>query len=306
MKKPIVIFGCRHNTLDFIKSIDKSKFDIKLIVSISPSVAKKNNVSGYCNLKKIRDIRSKIIFSNKYNLRNNLIEFFAKNKHYLGFSIGWQRIIPNQILNSFSKGIFGMHSAYIPLPSGKGRSPIIWTIIKGRKDLYVQIFKYVANFDEGPLIYREKIKIFDYEDIDVIQKKLSLIFSSFVNKYNFNKISFLKKKKINKLVSFPKRDQNSGKIILKNHNAHSFCNFVRAQTKPYPCAFIAYENLKFKIFEANIFVNDRKINLDKNLKFHIFYDRTFIFRLKKKYVYVKKHNISSKFLKNEIFNKIFI
>ena len=194
-RKSVVIFGCRDNTLNFINSIDKSKFKIDLIISISPSVARRNKVSGYCNLKEIKGIGSKVVFSSKYSLQNNLIKFFNKKKSDLGFSIGWQRIIPNQILGSFRKGIFGMHSAYLPLPSGKGRSPIIWTIIKGRKDLYVQIFKYVANFDEGPLIYREKIKIFNYEDIDVIQKKLSLIFSSFVNKYNFNNISFLKKKK---------------------------------------------------------------------------------------------------------------
>jgi methionyl-tRNA formyltransferase len=306
MKKPIVIFGCRYNTLDFIKSLNKSKFDIKLIISISPSVAKKNNVSGYCNLKKITEIKSKVIHSSKYNLQNDLIEFFKKKKYFLGFSIGWQRIIPDQILNSFRAGVLGMHCSYLPLPSGKGRSPIIWSIIKGHEKLYVQIFKYVKDFDEGPLVYREKIKILKYEDIDVIQKKLSLIFSSFANEYNFDAIKFLKKKKQNKLVYFPKRDQNSGKIYLSNYEARSFCDFVRAQAKPYPCAFISYKNFKFKIYEANIFMNDKKIQLNKNIKFHIFSDNTFIFRLKNEYVYVKRHNIKNKFMNNEIFNKIFI
>ena len=190
MKKPIVIFGCRYNTLDFIKSLNESKFDIRLIVSISPSVAKKNNVSGYCDLKKIRGIKSKVIYSSKYNLQNKLIEFFEKKKHYLGFSIGWQRIIPNQILNSFKAGIFGMHCSHLALPSGKGRSPIIWSIIKGHEKLYVQIFKYSKDFDEGPLVYREKIKILKHEDIEVIQKKLSLIFSSFAMSITLMQLNF--------------------------------------------------------------------------------------------------------------------
>ena len=306
VKKSLVIFGCRNNTLDFINALNKSKFKIDLIVSISPSVAKKNKVSGYFNLKNIKNIKAKVVFSDKYNLKNNLRYFFEKKNYDIGISIGWQRIIPDEILNSFNKGIYGMHCSYVPLPSGKGRSPIIWTIIKGYNHMYVQIFKYVNEFDSGPLIFRKKLKIFKYEDIDVLQKKLSIIFSSFVNKFNFDKIEYLKRKKINSIISFPKRNQNSGLIILKKHNAKSFCNFVRAQTYPYPCAFIAYKNIKFKILEAQIFKDDKQIYIDKDLKFHIFYDRTFIFRLKKDYVYVKKHNINKKYLKHEIFNKIFI
>ena len=47
-----IIFGCRFNTLDFISSIDKSKYYLEKIVTISQKTAKKNKVSGYCNLSK--------------------------------------------------------------------------------------------------------------------------------------------------------------------------------------------------------------------------------------------------------------
>ena len=48
-KKSLIIFGCRSNTLNFINSLDLKKFNIKYIVTIPPSVAKRNKVSGYIN-----------------------------------------------------------------------------------------------------------------------------------------------------------------------------------------------------------------------------------------------------------------
>jgi UDP-4-amino-4-deoxy-L-arabinose formyltransferase/UDP-glucuronic acid dehydrogenase (UDP-4-keto-hexauronic acid decarboxylating) len=305
-KTSIIIFGCRSNTLDFINSLDQKKYIIKSIISISPITAKKNRVSGYINLKNFKKIKSKVIISKKYNLQNSLINYFEKNNCELGISIGWQRIIPEKILKSFQKGVYGMHCSYLKLPRGKGRSPIIWTIIKGYKHLFLHIFKYVSKFDEGPIIFREKIKIYDYENIHDIQKKLSLIFSNFINNLNLKKLKYAKKIKTSRNISFLKRDENSGLVILKNHNAFSFCNFVRAQTDPYPCAYILYKKIKFRIVEAHTFIEKEKNLIRKNLKYYIFNDKTFIFKLKNQYVYVKKHKINKKYLKNEIFDKIFV
>ena len=305
-KKSLIIFGCRSNTLNFINSLDLKKFNIKYIVTIPPSVAKRNKVSGYINLKTIKKIKPKVIFSNKYNLKNNFFKYFKKNKSEFGVSIGWQRIIPQKILNTFKKGVFGMHCSYLQLPNGKGRSPITWSIIKGYDYLYVQIFKYTSDYDEGPIIFKKKINIFNYESIDDIQKKLSLVFSDFINSLDLRKIKFLKNKKIHNKKVFKKRDENSGLIILKNHTPLSVCNFIRSQSDPYPCAYFLYKKNKLKISHAQIFNNKEDYLINKNLKFYIFSDNTFIFKIKNQYVYVKKHKIKKNFLTNEIFTKIFV
>jgi methionyl-tRNA formyltransferase len=308
MKKySVIIFGCRTNTLELLKSLDKNKFLIKKIITISSSTAKKNNVSGYFNLKKKKEFKSKTIVSKKYNLKDkSILKFFKNNKNYLGISIGWQRIIPNEILESFSFGILGMHCSYLDLPNGKGRSPVIWSMLKGFAYLKVHIFKYISKFDEGPLVYKKKINILQFENIDDIQKKLALIFSNFLNNENFHKIKKKNFKNNIKNITFKKRDEDSGKIILKNHSCKSFCNFVNAQTNPYPGAYFLINGLKFKVYQALPFHHDNDFILNKKMKYHIFSDKSFIFRLKNKYVYIKKHGIKKNFLNNEFFNKIFV
>ena len=73
MKKiNLVIFGCRDNTLEFIKTLDKSKYIIKKIVTINYNCAKKNNVSGYKKLNNSTNSKN-LLTSRKYNLSDKKI-----------------------------------------------------------------------------------------------------------------------------------------------------------------------------------------------------------------------------------------
>ena len=138
-----------------------------------------------------------------------------------------------------------------------------------------------------------------------IQKKLALFFTSYLNNFKINKkIKFKIKRKNKKLIEFKKRNEYSGQIILGNHCGKSFCDFVRAQSHPYPGAYFLYGKKKFIIDDAKIFYIEGKLKL-LNKRFHIFQDKTFIFKLKNKYIFVSKHRIKDKNLKNEYFNKIF-
>ena len=309
MKKiNLVIFGCRDNTLEFIKNIDKSKYIIKKIVTINYNCAKKNNVSGYKKLNNSTNSKN-LLTSRKYNLSDKkIINFFKKKNFDIGISIGWQRIIPKTILSRFRHGIFGMHCSYLRLPNGKGRSPINWSVINGYNYLYAQIFKYTDKYDEGPIIYSEKIGINQFENISEIQKKLALFFSSFMNlKYKLSdKIKIAKPRNIKtKNVEFRKRNKDSGLINLTQYSAKSLCDFVRAQSYPYPGAFFLLNKKKFIIDECKIFHTEGKFKLIRK-KYHIFDDGTILFKLKKDYILITKHRIKKKYLKDEHFNKIFL
>jgi len=309
MKKiNLVIFGCRDNTLEFIKTIDKNKYLIKKIVTINLDCAKKNNVSGYKNLNNLTNSKN-LLISRKYNLSDLKITNFFKKKNFdIGISIGWQRIIPKTILSRFKYGVFGMHCSYLRLPNGKGRSPINWSVIQGYDYLYAQIFKYTDKYDDGPIIYSEKIAINQFENISEIQKKLALFFSSFLSlKYKLNnKIKCTKVRNIKKKnVEFLKRNEDSGLINLKKHSSKSLCDFVRAQSYPYPGAFFLLNKKKFIIDECKIFHNEGKFKLIRK-NYHIFDDDTILFKLKKDYILTTKHRIKKKYLKDEYLNKIFL
>ena len=56
--------------------------------------------------------------------------------------MGWQRLIPDNILSSTKIGIFGMHGSSEGLPKGRGRSPLNWSLILNYKYFSTSLIKY--------------------------------------------------------------------------------------------------------------------------------------------------------------------
>ena len=292
-----VIFGCRFNTYEFITSLDKSRYNIEKIITISKKVSKINKVSGYFDLSKLpKNLSKKIVLSKNYSIRlNKLNILISKNKYDLGFSVGWQRIIPTEILNKFKYGVYGMHCSKYKLPNGRGRSPINWSLIEGSTFLYCNIFKYNKNIDDGDLVYSEKIYFSDSEDINTIQQKLCYVFSNFVN-HNKNFFKFKKKqKKIKKIVYFKKRSEEDGLINLSKFNAEKLHNFIRAQTKPYPGAYIIHKNKQYRLFKSNYFKYKMNKKFERKIV-KIYLDGSFLIYLKNYLIHILDHEIPIKVL----------
>ena len=117
----ITLFGCKNTTLEFIEHLNKLGFKISLI-TISPFLGKRNKVAGYLDLTKYKDKLSNIFIADKYSLNSDYCKkyFNDQNKNFsLGFAIGWQRLIPDYVLNSFTLGVFGMHGSSQNYPLGK-------------------------------------------------------------------------------------------------------------------------------------------------------------------------------------------
>ena len=49
--KRIVVFGCKHTTLDLITGLLRSGINIDYCVTLTPDLAKKESVSGYYDLR---------------------------------------------------------------------------------------------------------------------------------------------------------------------------------------------------------------------------------------------------------------
>ena len=148
----IFLFGCKDTTLHISKLFHKKGVLINLI-TISPSKGLEQKVAGYQDLTKHKEFFKDIYIAKKYNLSDeNDIEYFKNLNPSLGFAIGWQRLIPENILNCFSCGIFGMHGSAQDLPFGRGRSPMNWSLIEGRKWFYTNLFRYSSGIDNGEIV----------------------------------------------------------------------------------------------------------------------------------------------------------
>ena len=305
-KIKIAVFGCRHNTRDFIETLIKHGIEISLLVTIDNNAAEKNQVSGYSDMSSMSEIKN-IYVTNNYNLSDlNTSDLNLFTDFDIGLCIGWQRIIPKNILDKFSQGVFGMHATQFHLPYGKGRSPINWGIIHNAKSLYANIFKYDEYVDNGLIFSSKQIHLNLLDDINTTQQKLSLVFCdeviNLINSFKNNNVMLKKQDGDKGEYFYPKRTEDDGKINF-NDNMNNIVNFVRAQTKPYPGAYILTSHNRYKVWKiipCELYL-ENIVNKPKNGQIiKHFLDGNIVISCNNGYVMLTDHDVPSKLSKDEV------
>ncbi|OIM99454.1 hypothetical protein BFR57_02495 [Idiomarina sp. MD25a] len=252
MNVDFVVFGTRHNTQDFVKRCQNAGIRVDLIVSIEGDVASKNNVPSYSTFSEVKGVPVYMASSYKLDSARDRA-FLSQLEAKFGASIGWQRIIPDYVLERVEHGVFGMHCSPKPLPYGKGRSPLNWSIINGETNLFANIFKYRTEVDDGEILASPSLRIEPQDTINTLQLKAQLIFSQvMIDNYN-NILNGNLELKANSVhfqeTFFDKRTEADGCVDWSN-SMQAISNFVRAQTTPYPGAFSFLKGDKVKLLEV--------------------------------------------------------
>ena len=253
MKYKVVVFGAKLSTSYLI---NKFKDDIDLVVTVndnkSYNIAGKGDVIGTAN-----DNNIECYSTDDYTLKS-CKEFFQNNEFDIGISYGWQRIIPQSILNEFKQGVFGTHASPLGLPYGKGRSPLNWSIIRDFRQVYFNFFKYVAKADSGLIYSTTKFEINDWDTIESIKEKDLIVTKNevgkLINDYKNNDIKLFPQKDNIEETFFPKRSPRDGKIDLTLGVRDTY-NLIRGVSRPFPGAFLMCGDMKVTIWNAVPFDN---------------------------------------------------
>ncbi|MBK8606779.1 MAG: hypothetical protein IPN82_08085 [Chitinophagaceae bacterium] len=88
---------------------------------------------------------------------------------------GWQRLFPEEILETISIGAIGIHGSSELLPKGRGRSPINWSIIQNKKRFIIQYFLIKAGVDDGDIFYFESFDINEWDTCRTLYYKNSIV-----------------------------------------------------------------------------------------------------------------------------------
>jgi len=253
LKYKVVVFGTKQSTAYLI---NKFKDDIDLVVTVndtkSYNIAGKGDVIGTAN-----DNNIECYSTDDYTLKS-CKEFFENNEFDIGISYGWQRLIPNSILGKFKHGVYGTHASPLGLPYGKGRSPLNWSIIRGFKQVYFNLFKYEVKADSGMIYSTTKFEINDWDTIESIKIKDLMVtknqVGSLIHDYKNGSIKLFSQKDNIEETFFPKRSPKDGKIDLTS-SVRDIHNLIRGVTKPFPGAFLMCDDTKVTIWNAVPFDN---------------------------------------------------
>ncbi|MDP3766299.1 MAG: formyltransferase family protein [Nanoarchaeota archaeon] len=241
----VAVMGCKHTTRELISGLEGFGFGIDHCITISQKKAQEQKVAGYMDLKPFLEKKSiPCTIANTYSLNSD------KDKELLGLNLdmvlvmGWQRLLPDWFLKSLSIGAFGMHGSSRPLPYGRGRSPMNWSLIQGKDLFYTHLFKYEPGADNGPIV---DVQTFD---INLFDTCLTLHFKNTISMVRLcakNLPSLLDgRAKLTPQQSenatyYPKRSEEDG-LIYWEDSTDDIYNLIRAVTKPFPGAFSYLDN----------------------------------------------------------------
>lgn len=253
----IAVFGCKATTWFLLDNL-RLPHSVKWLITISPEQGEKHEVADYMDLKAAAEARGIEVYQARtYSLKNPADQEYIKSLQLdIAFVIGWQRLIPSEVLASLRIGAFGMHGSSMNLPLGRGRSPMNWSIIEGRQVFYTNLFKYDPGVDSGDVVDTFKFQITDRDTAETMHFKNTLSMKHLIEQ-NIGRLlanSFQATPQDSSLIPtyYPKRTPADG-LIDWELDAHALERFIRAVTRPFDGAFTFWENQQIKIYDAQVF-----------------------------------------------------
>ncbi len=253
----IALFGCKSTTRFLLENLD-IPFRISQLVTIAPALGEKHDVADYFDLLSIAQERGISVYQAKqYSLKSPADQDYICSLNIdIAFVIGWQRLIPAEILSGLSIGAFGMHGSSMNLPLGRGRSPMNWSIIEGRQVFYTNLFRYDPGVDSGDVVDTFKFQITARDTAETMHFKNTLAMKFLIERnienLAANKFQTFAQDASIEPTYYPKRSPADSLIDWNQDVAH-IERFVRAVTRPFNGAFTFVENQKVVILDAQVF-----------------------------------------------------
>ncbi|MBE5822942.1 MAG: hypothetical protein E7308_02610 [Butyrivibrio sp.] len=238
----VVVFGVKDTSENIIEFIQSEICKVDLVITIAPKVLEHNQVSGFKGLNFLTDKFGIPVFeADSYFLNDEkTTEFMNNNTFGIGIVMGWQRLIPKEVLDKFDPGIFGFHGNCGYLPFGRGRSPLNWSIILGDSRFNLNLFKYDEKADSPNVFATEMFQINEHDDIRTAQYKNMMCSKNLIRKLL---TTYLEKGTVNIRTDskdfdswYNKRTAKDGKIDFTDRTRNIY-NLIRGVAAPFPGAF---------------------------------------------------------------------
>lgn len=257
MQYKVVVFGVKDTSENIVSFIQENICPVDLVITISPEVTKKNQVSGYKGLSVLTEKYGIPVHeADSYFLTDDKTQkFLSENEFDIGISMGWQRLIPASVLDKFKYGIYGFHGNSGYLPFGRGRSPLNWSIILGDTRFNLNLFKYDEKADSPNIFATEMFSITPHDDIRTAQYKNMICSKNLIRKlltaYEQGNITIRTESK-DFDSWYGKRTAADGKIDFHARTREIY-NLIRGVAAPFPGAFAYVGGEKMTVWEAHPF-----------------------------------------------------
>lgn len=162
----VVILGTTSVTLAIANAVLDSGWDLRLMVNLEHDLLPDNSVSieSYC-----AEMGVDYITCRQIN-QDDTVKIVEQIKPDLILST-WPHYIPAEVISIPRLGVIGSHPA--PLPYGRGRHPIHWSIAMGIETSEMCFFWMDENYDTGAVLTRSPFEI-GMSHIEKVMKRLEM------------------------------------------------------------------------------------------------------------------------------------
>lgn len=255
----IGLLGCKGTTLDLLDALRAAGVTMNWVITLSDALGESQrvaffeaaNVRAYCKAAGIP-----VHTTRSYNLRDEEDKAFFKTAGLdLLLVIGWERLVPDDILKGLSRGAFGMHGSPYGLPRGRGRSPMNWSLITGHKRFVTNLFRYAPGMDDGDILGTKAFDINEHDTIGTLHLKNRIAMTQLVLTYLpqlGNGTARTWPQPPDEPSFYPKRTPEDG-VIDWRWSTETLHRFIRALSVPYPGAFAFLDGRRIVIMAAQPF-----------------------------------------------------
>lgn len=167
------------------------------------------------------------------------------------FVVGWSRLVDGEVLDLPSVAALGMHPA--PLPRGRGRAPLAWSIIRGLDETALSLFHLVEEADAGDLVGQEPLPIDAEDDAASLYTKMveagRTLIRTHYPEFEAGEVPRTPQDD-SRATWWPKRDPHHGLIDWTRMPGEVY-DWIRGQTRPYPGAFSYLGDRKVTVWAAD-------------------------------------------------------
>lgn len=243
MRYGITLFGNKETTAALARAMIRDGFTPDLVVTLGNAARQKVDISGssddlagWCRAHGIA-----VYECASYALSSETDRaFFDGHDFGIGVCTGWQRLIPPTVLARFEHGIFGFHGSHLPLPKGRGRSPLNWTLRQGGDVVFHNCFRYSEGADEGGIYNTTPITIAPHEAIKALQFKALVDIMATTRRlltdYRTGSIALREQPK-GETSWFGKLTPDDSRLALATMDMATILGIVRASSRPFSGAF---------------------------------------------------------------------
>jgi methionyl-tRNA formyltransferase len=262
----IGVLGSKGSTLDFLRNFQGVTGHLITHIAVLPAEHKTAGKVSYHMADRILDSAAgcEVHRARTYTLSDPAdLAFFAAARLDILFVIGWERLVPDAVLNTLRCGAYGMHGSSYGLPRGRGRSPMNWAILQGHSHFTTSLFRYTPGVDDGDVVASQTFAIFPDDDIASLHTKnrVSMMrLAKFAIPGILSGELTLQPQSAEAPTFYPKRVAEDGGIDW-SRPSQEIVRLVRAVAPPYPGAFTEAPCGTLKInacreFERSMFSSD--------------------------------------------------